>query len=170
MVDTLDLARTVIASAKQKRLRVAVAESLTGGLLAATLISVPGASAVVSGAVVAYNSDVKKGLLGVDEQLLARFGAVNADVAKQMSFGVRGACATVDFNGILSSAEVGVSTTGVAGPDPDPFSGEPAGLVWVGLSKAGTETAFKFNFMGDRREIRLASVHAALQQLQKIIC
>ncbi|HEY2642418.1 MAG TPA: nicotinamide-nucleotide amidohydrolase family protein, partial [Galbitalea sp.] len=98
--------QVVIAELTARGLTIAVAESLTGGLLVAELISVPGASAVVNGGVVAYNTALKHSLLGVDQQLLATRGAVDPDVAGQMAAGVRLACAV---DGV--PADLGVATT-----------------------------------------------------------
>ena len=91
---------------------VAVAESLTGGLVVSSLVSVPGASATVRGGIVAYATALKHTLLGVDAALLAAQGAVHPDVARQMAEGVRGTAA-IDGR----AADVGIATTGVAGPD-----------------------------------------------------
>jgi nicotinamide-nucleotide amidase len=98
---------------------VASAESLTGGLLCSSLVDVPGASAVVRGGIVAYATELKNMLLGVDADLLSANGPVDPDVAAQMALGVR------DRLG----ADWGLSTTGVAGPDPQ--DGIPPGRVFV---------------------------------------
>ena len=100
---------------------VAVAESLTGGLVVAALVGVPGASKVVRGGVVAYMTDLKASLLGVDEALLARVGPVDPDVAAAMARGVA----------VRLGADYGVATTGVAGPDPQ--DGHPVGEVHVAV-------------------------------------
>ena len=100
----------------------ATAESLTGGLVRAALTSVPGTSAVVRGAVVAYATDLKARLLGVDADLLAAGGAVQSEVARQMAPG-SAAC---------SAADVGLATTGVAGPDPQ--DGHAGGTVFVAVA------------------------------------
>src|SRR4051812_4003327 len=99
-------------------LTVATAESLTGGLVCAALTDVPGASAVVRGGVVSYATDLKASVLGVDEHVLAAGGAVQARVAREMALGVAQLC----------GADLGVGTTGVAGPDPQ--DGQPVGTVF----------------------------------------
>lgn len=147
-------------------MRIAVAESLTGGLLVASLISVPGASTVIVGGVVAYNLAVKSGLLGVSASLLSREGAVHPQVATEMALGVRGACKSPDSSGSLTPAEIGISTTGVAGPDPDPHTGAPAGTVWLGMSDAHGDGAVELRLNGTRDEIRWATVEGALRQLK----
>jgi nicotinamide-nucleotide amidase len=139
---------------------VAVAESLTGGLVTARLIDVPGASAVVRGGVVAYATELKASLLGVDADLLARVGAVDAEVAQQMARGVR------DRLG----ATWGLATTGVAGPDPQ--DGHPPGLVYVSVAGPhGVGTVAELTLVEDvgRAQIRTAAVEAALSLLQATV-
>lgn len=153
--------------------RVAVAESLTGGLLADAFVSVPGASRVFSGGVVAYDTGLKHSLLGVDASLLAARGPVDSEVARQMASGVRAACAVpIDTADVAMPASIGLSTTGVAGPDPDPATGQAAGTVWVGVSSTLGGRAVRVHTAGSRRDIRIAAVHAALAEcaaeLQKL--
>jgi nicotinamide-nucleotide amidase len=140
---------------------IAVAESLTGGLVAAEITSVPGASKVFRGSVTAYATELKHRLLGVDATLLAQRGAVDAQVAAQMAAGVRSAL----------EADWGIATTGVAGPDPQ--DGQPVGTVFVavdgpGVSGTGTAhdgktAALRLN--GGRQEIRRESVRSVLALL-----
>ncbi|MEE6389641.1 CinA family protein [Microbacterium paraoxydans] len=135
-----------------------VAESLTGGALSAALVAVPGASAVLLGGVVAYATPVKHTLLAVDDELLERHGPVHAEVARQMAVGVREAVA-VDGR----AADVGVSTTGIAGPDsPD---GQPVGTVHIGVVTPTRSRTAQFRFAGDRAAVRAQSVAAALDVL-----
>ena len=132
---------------------IATAESLTGGLVCATLVSVPGASDVVRGGVVAYAAEVKIEVLGVDEGLVAERGTVDADVAAAMAAGAR------DRLG----ATYGISTTGVAGPGPS--EGKPAGTVHVAVAGPdGVETRL-LHLSGDRDEIRSGTVDALLSWL-----
>ncbi|MCI1256024.1 MAG: CinA family protein [Corynebacterium provencense] len=102
-------------------LTVATAESLTAGLLAATVASVPGASLVLRGGLVVYATDLKQSLAGVDPGLLAQRGPVDPDVAGQLAEGAATQC----------GADVGVGVTGVAGPDPQ--DGHPVGEVWIAV-------------------------------------
>ena len=146
-------AARVIALLIAQRSTLAVAESLTGGLLLSTLIAVPGASAAVRGGVVAYASDLKTSLLGVDAELLSRRGAVDAEVARQMARGVR------DRLG----ATYGVATTGVAGPDPQ--DGQPVGRVLLGwCAPAGREFSRDLDLAaeGGRNGVRRAAVAEAV--------
>ncbi|MEW1871763.1 MULTISPECIES: CinA family protein [Streptomyces] len=140
---------------------LAVAESLTGGLVAAEITSVPGASKVFRGSVTAYATELKQRLLGVDATLLAERGAVDPQVAAQMAAGVREAL----------GADWGVATTGVAGPDPQ--DGQTVGTVFVavdGPSRTGTGSARggkveHLRLNGDRAEIRMESVRSVLALL-----
>lgn len=140
-------------------LRVAVAESLTAGLLMAAFADVPGASAVLQGGVVAYQTSLKHRLLGVDEALLASAGAVNAEVAEQMALGVRERFAEGALVGTI-----GLSTTGVAGPDWQ--DDQPPGTVFIGLATQAGVWHFEHAFSGSRQAIREATVLAALEHVR----
>lgn len=151
-------ASDVIDVLRRRGWMLGVAESLTGGALTSALVSVAGASAVVAGGVVAYATPLKHTLLGVDQVLLDREGPVHPDVAIRMAEGVRRA---VRVNG--SDAEVGVSTTGIAGPDsPD---GQPVGTVHIAVATPERTRTQAFLFAGDRAQIRAATVDAALAML-----
>lgn len=134
--------------------RVAVAESCTGGLLSATLTAVPGSSAYVLGGVIAYDDGVKTRLLDVAPSTLAEHGAVSEEVAAAMARGVRERL----------GAEVGVSTTGVAGPGFDE-GGKPAGLVFIALAAPGVERLVRLDGDHGREGNRAAAVQAALALL-----
>ena len=132
---------------------VAVAESLTGGLVAAALTDSAGASIVLRGGVIAYATDLKAQVLGVDEVLLAQVGAVDADVAEQMASGVRS----------LMGATYGVATTGVAGPDQ--VDGKPVGAVYIAVVGPGSSRVKALSLSGDRGDVRAKSVLAVLALL-----
>jgi nicotinamide-nucleotide amidase len=132
---------------------LAVAESLTGGLVAAELTGVPGASRTFRGSVTAYATALKHELLGVDAALLSARGAVDPQVAREMAEGVRGRL----------GADWGAATTGVAGPDPQ--DGQPVGTVFVAVAGPGGATVSALRLSGDRTEIRQASVAAVLDLL-----
>lgn len=146
----LDRAVAVVARLRREGQTLAVAESLTGGLLAAAVVDVPGASTVLRGGIVAYATDLKQALLGVDDDLLRRHGAVHPDVAAQMATGVR------DRLG----ATWGLSTTGVAGPDPQ--DGRPPGAVHVGLAGPDGVRVVSLSIGGNRGQVRHETVDAAL--------
>jgi nicotinamide-nucleotide amidase len=150
---TCELASQAIQLLTAAGQTVAVAESLTGGLLAAALTSVAGASVVVRGGVVAYATDLKTDLLGVPAGLLALHGAVHPEVAAAMAGGVRQRL----------GATYGAATTGVAGPGP--AEGKPQGTVFIAVAgPAGPATA-ALQLPGDRRDVRDGSVRAVLSLL-----
>jgi nicotinamide-nucleotide amidase len=152
------LAGDVVAELTRRRLTLGVAESMTGGLLVAELISVPGASAVVRGGIVAYQTELKHTILGVDAGLLARTGPVDPDVAGAMAAGVR---RVVETDG--TATDIGLATTGVAGPDPQ--GGHDPGVVFVGLSWGDESRVVALDLSGDREAIRRATVSESLSAL-----
>lgn len=149
----------LIARLRRRGWRIGVAESLTGGDLTSSLVGVPGASAVLRGGIVAYATDLKARLLGVDPDLLAREGAVHPEVALQMARGVRIATAP-DAEAI----EVGLATTGVAGPDAQ--DGVPVGRVFVAIVTPDHEQVVGFDLEGDRSAVRAGARDAALDLLR----
>jgi nicotinamide-nucleotide amidase len=151
---TARVVRTLI----DRRLTIAVAESLTGGMLTAELTDVPGASAVVLGGAVVYATELKHTLLGVDAALLAAEGPVHPEVARQLAAGVRERLA-VDGR----PADLGVATTGVAGPDPQ--GGQPVGTVYLGIATAAGARSITLSLSGDREEIRRRTVAEAIGAL-----
>jgi len=155
---THPLAVRIVAELTRRGERVAVAESLTGGLLTSALVDVPGASAVVSGGVVAYATPLKSLLLGVDAELLATRGAIDRDVASQMAAGVR---ARLMIEG--RPVDIGIATTGAAGPEPQ--DGHAPGTVWLGYADATGASAELLQLAGDRDAIRRSAVEAALALL-----
>jgi nicotinamide-nucleotide amidase len=152
-------AAEVLALLRARGLTLAVAESLTGGALCDAFVSVPGASAVLRGGVVAYATPVKASVLGVDAALLEREGPVHPDVARAMADGVRRALAVAG-----RPADVGVATTGVAGPEPQ--GGRPVGTVFAGVAVGERLVAVEGRFAGDRAAVRAAAVGLALDALR----
>jgi nicotinamide-nucleotide amidase len=134
---------------------LAVAESLTGGLVAAELTGVPGASRTFRGSVTAYATELKRDVLGVDGALLAERGAVDPEVARGMAEGVRRAL----------GADWGLGTTGVAGPDPQ--DGKPVGTVYAAVAFPGGTEVLGLRLDGDRVAIRAATVEAVLNLLER---
>ena len=134
---------------------VAVAESLTGGLLTAALTDTPGASATVRGGLVVYATPLKATLAGVPAQLLAERGAVDPDVAVALARGVRSRL----------DATYGLGVTGVAGPDPQ--DGKPVGTVFVALAGPDDEVVAQRALAGDRAAIRAGAVAVALDVLKR---
>lgn len=136
---------------------VAVAESLTGGMLGAALTSMAGASATFRGGVLVYSTDLKETLGGVPGPLLDAEGAVSAEVAAAMAAGVR------DRTG----ATYGVALTGVAGPDLQ--EGHPAGTVFVAVAGPSGGQVRSLRLPGDRAAIRAGTVDAALEMLRDVV-
>ncbi|MBK4347604.1 CinA family protein [Lacisediminihabitans changchengi] len=156
----MSVAEAIISTLRDRGMTMALAESLTGGLLVAELIAVPGASHVVRGGVVAYDTAIKQTVLGVDADLLAEHGPVHPEVARQMADRVRTVLAV---NG--KPADVGLSTTGVAGPG---AQGEhPAGTVYVGFALGGRVFAELLQLEGDREAIRKGTVSESLVRLHQ---
>jgi nicotinamide-nucleotide amidase len=152
-----ELAKEIIGRLTGRGQTVAVAESLTGGLVAAALTSVAGSSAAFRGGVVAYATSLKATLLGVPEDLLAQHGPVHPDVAVAMAKGVRSRLST----------SFGLATTGVAGPGP--ADGEPAGTVFVAVAGPGQPVVCGLDLPGDRAAVRTASVVGALSLLASML-
>jgi nicotinamide-nucleotide amidase len=148
--DARELATEVIQLLTQAGTTVATAESLTGGLVAAALTDIPGSSNAFRGCVVAYATELKAQLLGVDVGMLKRYGPVYAPVAAAMAEGVRNRL----------GATIGVSTTGVAGPGP--ADGHPAGTVHVAVSLAGDTVVRTMALQGNRDEVRRLTVERVL--------
>jgi len=153
--DEQTLPGAIIAECTKRGVRLATAESCTGGAIADALVSVPGASAAFVGGVVAYSNAVKTSLVGVDAALIARVGAVSEEVAVAMAAGAR------DRLG----AQFAVSTTGIAGPDGGSDE-KPVGLVWFGLANPdGSVDSRSMTFPGNRDDIRRRATTAALSLL-----
>lgn len=145
-----ELARQVLSLLQASGQTVAVAESLTGGLVAAALTDVAGASASFRGGIVSYATELKAALLGVDAAMLARYGAVYPPVAAAMATGVR----------TRLGAGYGLATTGVAGPDPQ--DGQPVGTVHIAVSADDDTVVRTLALSGDRAQIRRLTVEHAL--------
>ena len=155
--DYPDAVHRLVAELAAKNLTVAVAESLTGGLIMAALTSVAGASRVLRGGVVAYATDTKESMLGVDADLLESAGPVDPDVAEQMAVGVRERFDT----------SFGLSSTGVAGPDGQ--DGKSPGLVFVAVSAPFGVWHRELLLEGDRSAIRTRAGIAALELLSDVL-
>jgi nicotinamide-nucleotide amidase len=148
----------VLALARARALSLATAESETGGLVASRLTSVPGASDVFAGSVVAYSNDLKQSLLGVPAELLAEHGAVSAEVAAAMAHGAR------ERLGV----GVAVSVTGIAGPGGG-TSEKPVGLVYLHAEGPDGGLAREIDFPGDRAAIRARSAVGALHLVRRLL-
>lgn len=137
-----------------KKLTISTAESCTGGMLTGTLINYPGISSVFMEGAVTYSNEAKMKRLEVKKETLDNFGAVSEETAREMASGICKA----------TNTKVGVSTTGIAGPGGGTDE-KPVGLVYIGLCIYGEVFCRKFNFKGDRQEVRLQAVKSALEFL-----
>lgn len=146
----------VSESLKKHGLTLATAESCTGGMLGEVLTQVPGSSEYYLGGVISYSNDLKAGFLGVQHETLEKFGAVSKTTAVEMAVGIRE----------KAKADLGVSITGVAGPDGGSLE-KPVGLVYIGLATQRGVEANKFQFHGNRDSIRQLSVQAALDWIRR---
>lgn len=158
MIDDLVLAQAerVLATCRAAGLRVASAESCTGGLIAAALTAIPGSSDVVDRGFVTYSNAAKVEMLGVPAEMVAAEGAVSEAVARRMAEGAL----------LHSAADIAVSVTGIAGPDGGTAT-KPVGLVWFGLARRGAPTRTEHHvFPGDRTAVRRAAVVRGLSLLE----
>jgi nicotinamide-nucleotide amidase len=149
-----ELVVSVIATLRARNETVATAESLTGGLVCATLTAVPGASAAVRGGLVVYATQLKATLAGVNGRALYEYGAVHPLIAEELAAGARQRC----------QASWGIGLTGVAGPDPQ--DGVEPGTVHIGLAAAGGCVVHTVRADGDRHRVRSAAVREALKLLR----
>lgn len=147
-----ELAAEAVALLRELNGSVATAESLTGGLVCATLIGVPGASDVVRGGIVAYTPEAKINLLGVPVDLIRRYGTVDEHVGASMANAARRRFGSI----------YGVATTGVAGPDPS--EGKPVGTVHIAIAGPQGTHSYRLELAGDRDTIRNGTVAAVLSR------
>ncbi|WP_327150501.1 CinA family protein [Nocardia sp. NBC_01329] len=150
-------ATELVAALRDSGRTVATAESLTAGLVSATIAGVPGASAVLRGGLVVYATDLKHSLAGVDEEVLTSEGPVAASTAQQLAVGARIRC----------GADWGIGLTGVAGPDPQ--DGVEVGIVFLGIAGPGHTEVMRLKLSGDRWNIRVTAAHAAVQELLRCV-
>ena len=143
-----DLAYELIQELGQLNLTISVAESLTGGLVAASLTQIPGASAVFKGGIIAYRDETKQQVLKVDPALITKFTSISEPVAQCMAINIRE----------IMNTDIGIATTGVAGPDKS--EGFAPGIVFVAISIGDHNICQKLELVGDRTQIRDQSVNA----------
>lgn len=153
-----DIKGIVILEAERSGLTICVAESCTGGLIGGALTETPGASSVFLGSAVCYSNDAKIRILGVNRDILARYGAVSGECAAAMTDGARR----------LFRADISLSVTGVAGPGGG-TDDKPVGLVWFSTKSPWQNDVFSCRFNGERNRIRLLAVETALETLLCVI-
>ena len=158
MIGHLWLSQKVIRLATAKGVTVGTAESLTGGLIAAALAGVPGASRVLMGGIVSYDPAVKHQLLGVAQDVIDGVGVVSEPCARQMAKGARKAL----------KADVAVSVTGLAGPGGGTEE-TPVGTVFLGLATLGGVQVRRVRFAGGRQAVRKKTTQEALKMLLRAL-
>ena len=156
--DCSDLAAALLDTLRERGLKIAVAESCTGGMLGMRLTAIPGSSDVVLGGVMAYANAVKESLLGVRAATLALHGAASEETAREMATGVRERL----------GSDVGVAITGVAGPGGGTTE-KPVGTVCLGLDVHGAVRSMRTTLIGDRDEIRRRGTQAAINFARRIL-
>lgn len=148
----------LVALLKEKQALVATAESCTGGLVAASLVSVAGASEVFHAGFVTYANEAKERLIGVSHETLEKYGAVSGQTAKEMAEGAARA----------GESETAIATTGIAGPGGGSEE-KPVGLVYIGCFAFGEVFVKEYRFSGNREEVRQAAALAGLRQLKEML-
>ncbi|MFZ5353756.1 MAG: competence/damage-inducible protein A [Bacillota bacterium] len=156
--DEENLESAVIKLLQHSNITISCAESCTGGLLSQRLTSVPGASKSFMNSIVTYSNEAKMKFLGVEEQTLSSHGAVSSETAYEMAEGIRR----------VSGTDIGVSITGIAGPDGGSAE-KPVGLVYIGISYKDKTEAHKFLFSGNREKIRYYSSTRALDLIRRTL-
>ena len=151
---TEELSYLVISKLKRENLTLATAESCTGGLVGKCLTDIAGASAVYLGGVISYTNGVKRRLLGVEQSTLDVCTAVSRETAKEMARGARE----------VIKSDLGVSVTGLAGPDGD-GTGRPVGLVYIAIDNGGFSFCKELHLEGDRASVREQAAQAVLQMI-----
>ncbi|MBS3968952.1 MAG: CinA family protein [Clostridia bacterium] len=145
---------SLIKLLKDKELKIAAAESCTGGLLGGALTSMPGSSQFFEMGVITYSNEAKIKLLGVRDSTINEFGAVSENTAKEMAVNIKN----------IAGTHIGVSITGIAGPSGGSKE-KPVGLVYIGVSMENNTYIYKHFFEGDRANIRKQSVSSALEHI-----
>jgi nicotinamide-nucleotide amidase len=153
-----DLAATVLALLRSRKMTVAVAESCTGGLLGARITEIPGASDVMLGGIIAYANEVKEAQLGVLKATMVEHGAVSEQTVREMATGVR----------TRFGASIGIAISGVAGPGGGSAE-KPVGTVCFGLDVNGEVSSVRSALVGDRTEIRQRAAQAALNAIRRFV-
>jgi nicotinamide-nucleotide amidase len=158
MTGLTELAAAVVARFAERGLTIATAESLTAGLICATIADIPGASRVLLGGIVSYDPRIKREMLNVSQSVIDGVGVVSEPCARQMAEGARAAL----------RADIAVSATGVAGPSGG-TSNAPVGTVYIACAGKQGTVARQFRFTGDRQAVRWQAVESALQLVLETI-
>ena len=141
----------------EKKLTLSCAESLTGGLFASTITSIPGVSKIFKGGVVTYWNEAKANVISISKDTIDEYGVVSSECASEMVRGVKK----------LFNTDVAISFTGNAGPTS--MEGKPVGLVYIGIIIKETVFTFEYMFEGDRNQIREACVKQGIKKILELI-
>lgn len=150
--------KNIVEVLTEKKLTITTAESCTGGLIAASIVNIPGASAVFKEGYITYSNQSKMKLLDVKQETLEKYYAVSKETAFEMACG----------GAKNAGADVCVAVTGVAGPDME--DGKPVGLVYISCCYNGRVEVRECNFKGDRTRIRMQAANAALDLVMEMVC
>lgn len=153
-----ELSRAIGRRLVRRKITVSVCESCTGGMFGSIITRIPGSSKYFSGGVIAYSNDVKKKIVGVKTETLRKYGAVSAEVAKEMARGIQEKL----------KSDIGIGITGIAGPLGSSKK-KPVGLVYIGLSYKKKLFVEKFLLKGNRDQIRKKSCREALMLLCRLL-
>ena len=154
----MSIAEDVLNEARIRGVKIACAESCTGGMIGAALTDIAGSSDVFEGSAVTYSNRAKMNILGVKSETLSQFGAVSSECASEMASGARR----------IYGADYAVAVTGIAGPDGG-TDAKPVGTVWFGIAGPDGVRTFVKHFPGNRGEIRTQTVDYALSELWRKI-
>ncbi|MBR6365029.1 MAG: nicotinamide-nucleotide amidohydrolase family protein [Lachnospiraceae bacterium] len=154
------MSEELVALLLEKKMTVTTAESCTGGLIAATLISVPGVSACLNETIVTYANASKHKRLGVSEETLQNFGAVSEQTAREMALGALA----------FADADISIVSTGIAGPDGG-TKDKPVGLVYIGIGCRAENKVYvsRHVFSGDRSAVRMQAVETAIAEALEVV-
>ena len=156
--DSNEILEKISTILKEKCLKIATAESCTGGLISHCFTNISGSSDFFDRGIVSYSNNAKIDVLGVSEDFLIKYGAVSEQVAKEMAEGVRN----------RSNVDIGIATTGIAGPTGG-SKDKPVGLVYIAISTKDKTYFNKFQFSGSRLDNKVSTLNAALRMLLDII-
>lgn len=158
LLKTQSLKQKLFELLKEKNLKISTAESCTGGMIGASITSIPGISSYYGYGFVTYSNEAKQKLIGVKEETLNKFGAVSAQTVLEMAEGALN----------VSGSDIAVSVSGIAGPDGGTKE-KPVGLVYIGIATKNKSSFNKFIFKGTREEVRQQTVNSAFEMIINII-
>jgi nicotinamide-nucleotide amidase len=151
-------AEKVVKFLKDNNLTISTAESCTGGILSSSIVDIAGSSEVFLEGCITYSNKAKISRLNVTPETIEKYGAVSSQTAEEMAEGIA----------LTSGTDIGISTTGIAGPSGG-TSEKPVGLVWIGIYFKGNIKSYKFMFKGNRKSIRIETTHKAIELILQLL-